>query len=281
MGSCFGKPTCDYAIAQIGMPCGKTNKYSEEMDAIDFYNFPKNGVANSCKIFVDNCVLHGCTDPTYEDDPEGAKWTALYMLNEPSSDNDGAGCAQSVRMFQSMGEWYTDPQEFERGDEIYFKRNSAVSKSNPLGVYHTGIIVDWGTFDELDGEDGFKVVEGNTTYNGESGMVGVKFYTFGDSRIAGAGRPRYDAWAEDESTDTEPKPEPEKPDEPATEPDEPQGTLYVVSVNSWLNVRNGCGKDHPVVDKLYNDETVMVYEIRGWGRISNDMDLWVSMDYLK
>ena len=178
-------------------------------------------------------------------------------------------------MYQDMGAWYTDHSDFERGDEIYYRRNSAVSSSNPLGVYHTGIIVDWGSFDE---GNGFKVVEGNTTYEGESGMVALKFYPFGDSRIAGAGRPRYDGWTPDE--ESEPA-EPEKP-EPAPEPDKPQGTEYTVCVNSWLNVRNGCGKDYPVVDKLYNGEKVIVYEIsNGWGRISNDMNLWVCMDFLK
>ena len=273
MGSCWRMVAVKYCKKQIGEVCGKSSKYAKEMDDIEFYNTPKNGYANSCKIFYDNCVLHACTDPSYDDDPEGAKWTALYMLNEPQSAgaNDGAGCAQSVRMYQAMDRWYTDEKDYQVGDEIYYRRNSAVSSNNPLGVYHTGMIVDWGEFDE---GEGFKVVEGNT--NG--GYVAEKFYPFGDSRIAGVGRPRWDGNYPDDST-TE---KPEKPEEPETpaEP-EPIGKEYTVSVNSWLNVRHGVGTNYPVVDKLYNGDKVTVYEEKnGWGRISTEMDIWVSMDYL-
>ena len=278
MGSCYGKLAVDYAIKQIGQPCGKSSKYAEEMDAISFYNFPKNGVANSCKIFYDNSILHACTDPTYEEDPEGAKWTALYMLNEPEAPgaNDGAGCAQSVRMYQDMDRWYTDPQDFERGDEIYFRRNSAVSKNNPLGVYHTGIIVDWGVFDE---GEGFKVVEGNT----DGGYVAEKFYTYDDKRIAGAGKPRFDAWEPDSSDnddDVKPEPVPEPQPTPDPEPEKPVDDYEVVNVSSFLNVREGPGKQYKSIWKLYNGDTVHIYEIKdGWGRI--DDYGWVSMDYLK
>jgi hypothetical protein len=135
-------------------------------------------------------------------------------------------------------------------------------------LYHTGIIVDWN-------EDGLDVVEGNT--NG--GMVALKHYSYNDPKIAGVGRPRYDGWEELKANAPvkEDKPEPA----PAPVP-EPKGEKYIVTnVSSWLNVRNGCGKDYPVVDKLYNGEEVTVYETKnGWARISNDMDLWVSMDYL-
>lgn len=282
MGNCWAGLACEYAEKQVGEVCGKSSKYAKELDAVDFYNTKKDGYANSCSLFVDDCVYNGCTDPTPEEDPEGAKWTALYMLNEPQSEgaNEGAGCAQAVRYFQEMGAWYED--NFERGDKYFLRRDSAVSANNPLGVYHTGMIVGWGYYDEL-GAEGYKCVEGNTTYEGESGMVGVKYYKFGDKRIAGAGRPRYDGWLPEDSgsddTDTDPEPTPEPTPAPAPEP---KGEKYIVTnVSSWLNVRNGCGKEYPVVDKLYNGEKVKLYETKdGWARISNDMDLWVSMDYL-
>ncbi len=279
MGNCYGKFAVEYALKQVGQPCGKTSKYAEEMDNIHFYNYPKNGVANSCKIFVDNCILHACTDPTYQEDPEGAKWTALYMVNEPEAAgaNDGAGCAQSVRMFQDMGAWYTDSSDFEKGDEIYFRRNSAVSGSNPLGVYHTGIIVDWGYFDE---GEGFKVVEGNTTYNGESGMVALKFYKYGDSRIAGAGKPRYDAWEPEEASEPhEDLPEPE----PTPEPEPEKNYVEMeVCVKTKLRVRSGAGKNFPIIGVLPNGYIVYVYETRdGWARIDETKQQWVCMEYLK
>lgn len=278
MGSCFAKWTCDYAEAQIGKPCGKTNEWSEAMDRIHYYNTPKNGEADSCSIFVDACVLMGgCVDPSYDEDPESAKYTAQYMLNEPQSAgaNEGAGCAQAVSYFQAMGEWYTKTSEYERGDKYFLRRNSAVSSRNPLGVYHTGIIIGWD-------DNGFRCVEGNT--NG--GMVAEKFYSYSDAenRWAGVGRPRYDGW-EPENThddDTEPAPVPQPDPTPAPDPDkpsEPIGTYKVVNVSSFLNVREAPSKNSKSIWKLLNGDKVPIYEIQdGWGRI--DDYGWVSMDYL-
>ena len=75
-------------------------------------------------------------------------------------------------------------------------------------------------------------------------------------------------------------PAPEPTPTPEPEP-EPVGKEYTVSVDSWLNVRHGPGTEYEVVAKLLDGDTVTVYEEQdGWGRISNDMDIWVSMDYL-
>lgn len=261
MGSCYAKKAVDFAIAQVGKECGKTNEYSEQLDAVDYFNTQKNGYADSCSIFVNACVYNACEEPTPEEDPEGAKWTALYMMYEPASGNAAAGCTQAAGYFKQNDAYYTDPKDFERGDQLFFKRSDGA-------LYHTGIIVDWN-------EDGLDVVEGNT--NG--GMVALKNYSYDDPKIAGVGRPRYDGWEEPKSN----APVKEDKPEPAPVPvPEPKGEKYIVTnVSSWLNVRNGCGKEYPVVDKLYNGEEVTVYEIKdGWARISNDMDLWVSMDYL-
>ena len=55
---------------------------------------------------------------------------------------------------------------------------------------------------------------------------------------------------------------------------------YTVKVNSYLNVRTGPGKKYKSVAKLYNGNTVVVYEKSGnWGRIG--VDKWVCMTYLK
>ena len=59
----------------------------------------------------------------------------------------------------------------------------------------------------------YKTIEGNT--NG--GYVGIHYYKFGDSRIGGFGRPRYDGW-ELETATPEPVPEPEPIPEPKPEP---------------------------------------------------------------
>lgn len=182
MGSCYAKPVVDYALAQVGCSCGKTNEYSAMLDSVKYFNTEKNGYADSCSIFVNACVLiGGCIDPSFFNDPEAAKWTALYMMYEPQDgSNAAAGCTQAAGYFKANNAWYTDPKDFERGDQIFFwKSNKA--------IYHTGIIVDWN-------EDGIKVVEGNTTYEGISGMVGLKLYPYNSEKIAGVGRPRYDGW---------------------------------------------------------------------------------------
>ena len=182
MGSCYAKYAVDYALAQVGCSCGKTNEYSAMLDSVHYFNTKKNGYADSCSIFVNACVLiGGCVDPDFFDEPDTAKWTGLYMMYEPQDgSNAAAGCTQAAGYFKANNAWYTDPKDFERGDQIFFwKSNKA--------IYHTGIIVDWN-------DEGLKVVEGNTTYEGISGMVGLKLYPYNSDKIAGVGRPRYDGW---------------------------------------------------------------------------------------
>ena len=153
------------------------------LDSVHYFNTQKNGAADSCSIFVNACVLiGGCVDPTFFNDPEAAKWTGLYMMYEPQDgSNAAAGCTQAAGYFKANDAWYTNPKDFERGDQIFFwKSNKA--------IYHTGIIVDWDN-------NGVYVVEGNTTNeDGVSGMVARKFYSYGNEKIAGVGRPRYDGW---------------------------------------------------------------------------------------
>lgn len=284
MGNCYGKFAVDYAIDQIGNVCGKYSKYAEEMDEINFYNYPKNGVANSCKLFVDNCVLHACTEPTYDEDPDGAKWTAYYMLCEPDNPkyNSGAGCVQSVDYYKAKDQWIDSTQDMERGDNIFYWNKKYIKDDNPYGVYHTGIIVNWGIFDE---GEGFKVVEGNT----DGGYVAEKFVAYSDPKILGAGRPRYDAWEPEYSDnpveDPNPKPEPEPTPEPAPEPVQPpvsnnQGTVYTVCVGSWLNIRTEPTSESTKIGELYDGAKVIVYEQEdGWARIGDNM--WVFADFLE
>ena len=66
------------------------------------------------------------------------------------------GCTQAANYFRSNDAFYTNPQDFERGDQIFFKRSDGA-------IYHTGIITGWD-------ENGLEVVAGNT--NGS--MVAIK-----------------------------------------------------------------------------------------------------------
>lgn len=181
MGSCYAKKAVDLALSEVGYQGdGKYCKYSEELDAVKYFNYPKNGAADWCSIFVNWCIYKATIWPDED------VYTAHYMMYEPDTDNAAAGCTQAAGYFKANNAWYTNPKDFERGDQIFFwKSNKA--------IYHTGIITGWN-------EKGLEVVEGNT--NG--GMVAKKFYSYGDEKIAGVGRPRYDGWEIEEKPEEKP-----------------------------------------------------------------------------
>lgn len=271
MGSCWKQKAIDYAWDQVGEICGKSSEYAKEMDAINYYNYPKNGVANSCVLFVDNCLLHSCTDPSYDEDPEGAKWTALAAMYEPQGKgmNAGAGCVQKVGYFKKNGAFYKKSQDFVCGDQIFFASKDYASAENPEGLYHTGLIVDW--------SDKFTVIEGNTG----GGYVCDRYYSFDDPRIYGVGRPNWDGWYPEEGEGTnvqDPVVEPEP--EPTPEPVSDSYERKIVRVDSWLNVRIAPDVDSKKLGELYNGAGVCVFETsNGWSRIGDN--LWVSSNFLK
>lgn len=229
MGSCWKQKAKDWLWSVVGEVCGGKGVYSDivqQMDDIHYYNYPKNGEADSCAILCDASVLHGCTDPSYDEDPECAKWTALAAMYEPQSAgaNAGAGCVQKIDYFKKAGAWYTDTSDFCELDEIFFADPKYVSDSNPYGVYHTGMIVDWGYIEEL-GKDGFTYIDGNTYYEGESGRVGYHYIAFDDSKILGAGRPNWDGWDPNGDSDSDSDDKPEPTPQPDPEPIEEMVTV--------------------------------------------------------
>lgn len=213
MGNCWKQKAKDWLWQQVGNVCGKSSDYAKQMDSVDYYNFHKDGVANSCALFCDCSVLNSCTEPTFDEDPEGAKWTALSAMYEPQNgSNAGAGCVQKVSYFRSVGEYYTDTQDFCELDELFLASPEYVKPDNPEGLYHTGMIVAWGFIEEL-GKEGFTIIDGNSTFEGEKGRVGYHYYAYDDPRIHGAGRPNWDGW-EPENNDDDDKPTPEPTPEP-------------------------------------------------------------------
>lgn len=182
MSSIYSKNVCDLAIGQVDYQAeGKYNKFAAELDSVGFYNGPKNGVADWCSIFVDWLIYKSVMNSDCVIDPN--VYSARYYLCEPDTDNCGAGCTQAVNYFKSKGLWVTDTSKFKCGDKIFFQKSNGQ-------VYHTGVIIDWGNFDELNGAFGFEVCEGNT--NG--GMVAVKYYRDDDPKIAGVGSIQYDGY---------------------------------------------------------------------------------------
>ena len=278
MGNCWKQKAKDYLWSIVGETCGGKGVYSDivqEMDNIHYYNYPKNGEADSCAILCDNAVVHACTDPSYDEDPDCAKWTALNAMYEPQNgSNAGAGCVQKIGYFKAAGQWYTDTSAFCELDEIFFASSKYVSDANPYGVYHTGMIVSWGYIEEL-GTDGFTVIEGNTTYQGESGKVAYKYYAYNDPRILGAGRPLWDGWTpeedstDDSDSDSEPTPEPE-----------PSVRLFRVKTNSGspLRLRAAPNIDSACLDLIPNGTVVAVSKIVD-GEMINWNEEWAYTTY--
>ena len=164
--SCNPNDVVNTALAQVGKVCGKSSEYAKELDSVKFYNYPKNGSANSCSIFVDDMIYRCC-------DPKTADY-ARSVVYEPNKDNCGASCTYSASYFKAHKAWISKSKDFQLGDKIFFQKSNG-------NLYHTGVIVALG--------DKITTVEGNT----DGGKVAKKTYSFNDSKIAGAGRPEYTA----------------------------------------------------------------------------------------
>lgn len=241
--------------------------FSQILDDCDYYAPQKKQGQPWCHNFV-NCMFLISAEPKDREDTE-KKYDAQNYLFQPSKNNLSCGCTYGAGYFRENNSFYP-VSEAEIGDIIYFGKRGNES--------HVGIIYDIkdGRVYTVEGNKGDKVAYGD--------------YSMNYKQISGVGRVAFDDYYDDLDGIEDDKPsdpiEDSVPEEPKPEPapaPEPKGEKYIVTnVSSWLNVRNGCGKDYPVVDKLYNGEEVTVYETKdGWARISNDMDLWVSMEYLK
>ena len=208
-----------------------------------------------CHTFV-NCIFLLEAEPRDRDDDD-KKYDAQNYLCQPSYNNLSCGCTFGAGYFRDKG-LFLSVKEAQIGDIIYFGKRGEES--------HVGIIIDI--------QDGrVYTVEGN-----KGDMVAYGDYSMNYTKIAGIGRIPFDDYYDDLDGETVEAPK----EDPKPEPVEPvKGTKYTVSVNTHLNVRHGAGAGYPVVDKLYNGEEVTVYEEQnGFGRISEDMDIWVSMKYL-
>ena len=143
-------------------------KYARDLDKIaGFYNGRKQGYA-WCDVFVDWCFVKA-----YGVD------NAKRLLCQPDK-SLGAGCVYSMRYYKSKKQLYSSPKV---GDQIFFKDSDG-------DVIHTGIVYD------VDGTYVY-TIEGNTSsvagVVANGGCVREKKYKLSYNRIAGYGRPAYDA----------------------------------------------------------------------------------------
>ena len=259
----YAKETIAWWRSQNGTQgTSKSSPYSKDLDSCNWYNTKKNGYASWCCCYYDDGIHQNASGDNIDEQ--------RYIACEPNpaSANSGAGCVQKVQMYKDAGRWYTKPSEAQSGDQVFFRSDSYVSKSNPLGVYHTGAVLTWD-------DNGYYVSEGNTNGN----KVAEKFYPYSavGSKIAGFGRPRWTGWERPKAE--EPKDDP-KPVEPAPAPSQPMAKTMRVIAKSGLNVRKGAGKNYAKLYALNYGASVTVYEEKdGWGRIGDGK--WVCMDYLK
>ena len=261
MAKIYSKPTIQWYKDQVGYSSGssKSSKYSKTLDSVGFYNSRKNGYADWCAIFYDAGIYENA-------EPNSDISGVRALVYEPNNDNCGAGCAQKIDYYKKAGAWYPHKAKgcpAMTGDEIFFGSDKYKSKTNPLGAYHTGAVIDWDS-------KGLYTAEGNTNGKGD---VSKKFYAYGDSRILGYGRPDWTGSEPPKEETNQTKPEPEKPAASS-------GKTYTVRVNTRLNVRSGPSTGYRIIRQLRNGDKVTVYEQKdGWGRISNGE--WVCMAYLK
>lgn len=176
----------DIALAEVGYLEKETNaqlddktanagdenrtKYACDLDAVNFYNGKKQGVA-WCDTFVDwsYFTAYGLE--------------AALKLTCQALGSAGAGCRYSRSYYKKKGQLFDTP---EPGDQVFFWPKD---RSDPNAVQHTGLVyaVD---------DTYVYTVEGNTS--GANGVVwnggGVckKKYKLNYNRLAGFGRPDWD-----------------------------------------------------------------------------------------
>jgi uncharacterized protein YgiM (DUF1202 family) len=223
-------------------------KYGRDLDAIDFYNGNKNGIA-WCDQFVDWCFVQVF-----------GKEVALEITFQPkkASSNCGAGCQYSRGYYQKNGRLFNEP---EAGDQIFFW-NSDKSR-----VSHTGLVIS------VD-ETYVHTIEGNTS--GASGVVanggGVKQkkYKLNYNRLAGYGRPNWDY-------------SPEQPIEPLDK-EEPLVTLAIVTGGS-VHVREKPSPSARNLGYVYRGDHLVVRSDtieNGFVAVDfNGKDAWITSKYVK
>lgn len=182
--SCYVNKVIEIAKAEIGylekasnssldsktLNAGRNNytKFARDLDNIPgFYNGKKNGYP-WCDVFVDHCFVKA-----YGVD------AAKKLLCQPNK-SLGAGCQYSMNYYKTKGQLKTTPKI---GDQIFFKSSSG-------DIAHTGLVYN------VD-KTYVYTIEGNTSSASgvvaNGGGVFAKKYRLDYNRIAGYGRPAYDA----------------------------------------------------------------------------------------
>ena len=152
------------ANLELGYTEGSNNwtKYARDLDAINYFNGPKQNVA-WCATYVAWCIWKA-SNP----DPKG---TALAAQYQPSKDNCGCGVSFNAGYYKKKNKFFKDPKE---GD-VFFTKD----------YQHMGFV------DRVNSDGSFVTNEGN--HNNKVASVIRKV-----SDMEGFGRPWYTAEDPDE-----------------------------------------------------------------------------------
>lgn len=154
------------ALSEVGYQGeSKNSKFTEYLDSISWYNYPKAGACTWCAIFYDYCIAVNKGNLSYEQ--------ARQITCEPADHNanSGAGCTQKAQMYKDHNRWISSVSKATTGDQVFFKKSNGQ-------IYHTGVLVNWDN-------NGIYTVEGST----DGGKVSKRYYSYSDSKLAGFGRP--------------------------------------------------------------------------------------------
>lgn len=176
------------ALSEVGYQGeSKNSKFTEYLDSISWYNYPKAGACTWCSIFYDYCIAVNKGNLSYEQ--------ARQIVCEPAdhSSNAGAGCTQHADYYRSHNRWISSVSKATTGDQVFFKKSNGQ-------IYHTGVLVDWDN-------NGIYTVEGST----DGGKVSKRYYSYSDSKLAGFGRPD---WYKYQTVDTPVETSPADPTKP-------------------------------------------------------------------
>ena len=159
MGEVYWSKVKKIAIDEIGYTEGPNNwtKYAKDLDAISYFNSPKQNVAWCCTFTA--WAIWRASDP----DPKG---TALAAQYQPYKDNCGCGVSWNARYYKDKGKFFTTPKE---GDVFFTK-----------GFNHTGFVSC------VNNDGTFSTIEGNHDNQVASVLRKV-------SDMEGFGRPWYTA----------------------------------------------------------------------------------------
>lgn len=141
------------------------SKFTEFLDSISWYNYPKKNACTWCCILADYAIAVNKGDLTYEQ----ARQVTCEPANHAS--NAGAGVKDKAQYFKSAKRWISSSKDATTGDQIFLD-----------SLNHLGTVVDWD-------KTGLIVVDGSTTYEGKPYSVGKKHIPYKSNRIVGFGRP--------------------------------------------------------------------------------------------